>query len=238
MRPASILSIGQAIHKTYALAFAAALFTAGWIIHISPGIFDRFLGPVDAISALLVTGTLGHTGLSFLVRKYGLRVSVRLNVQNTLPVFLGTILFGTIVILMDFSAPLPADINIAFPVSILFYPVIGLPAEIIFHVIPITLISGGLSLLRSSWPNERILLISLLIAALIEPVYHVFSMYMSGDYRTPLMIMIGIHILLFSLFQLYLFRRHGFFHMYLCRLCYYLIWHILWGALRLQLLYG
>jgi hypothetical protein len=238
MRPVRILSIGRGIHKTYALVFAAALFTAGWVIHASPGIFDRFLGQVDAISALLVTGILGHACLSFLVRKHGLKVSVRLDLRNTYPVFLGTILFGTVVILMDYSAPLPADINIAFPTSLLFYPMIGFLAEIIFHVIPMTLISGGLALLRASWPSERILLISLIATALVEPVYHVYSMYMSGEYGTPLMIMIGIHILLFSLFQLNLFRRQGFFHMYLCRLCYYQIWHVLWGTLRLQLLYA
>jgi hypothetical protein len=47
----------------------------------------------------------------------------------------------------------------------------------------------------------------------------------------------AFHILAINLAGLFLFRRFGFLPMYALRLFYYLIWHILWGYLRLSVLF-
>jgi hypothetical protein len=76
------------------------------------------------------------------------------------------------------------------------------------------------------------------LTALAEPLYQLYFMNISGDYPLYLMVIIGFHILYINLFQMYLWRRYGFFHMLTFRICYYLAWHIIWGALRSQLLFG
>jgi hypothetical protein len=40
-----------------------------------------------------------------------------------------------------------------------------------------------------------------------------------------------------NLVQLTLFRRYDFLTMYAFRLVYYLVWHVAWGHLRLQVLF-
>ena len=47
----------------------------------------------------------------------------------------------------------------------------------------------------------------------------------------------GLHLFVFGMIQLSLFKRYGFVAMYTCRLAYYAVWHIIWGYLRLQLLF-
>jgi len=43
-------------------------------------------------------------------------------------------LFGALIIAADFAVPLPAEINVAFPNSLLFYPVAAFGAEVVFRV--------------------------------------------------------------------------------------------------------
>jgi hypothetical protein len=45
------------------------------------------------------------------------------------------------------------------------------------------------------------------------------------------------HVFLFGLVQLCLLRRYGYLPMLWFRLGYYLLWHLLWGAARLELLF-
>lgn len=49
---------------------------------------------------------------------------------------------------------------------------------------------------------------------------------------------VGVQLLIFSLIGLRLFRRHGFSVVYLYRLSYYVVWHIVRGYLRLGILFG
>jgi len=46
-----------------------------------------------------------------------------------------------------------------------------------------------------------------------------------------------VHVFVINIIGLLLFRRHGFIMMYLFRLMYYFLWHILWGHLRLSILF-
>ena len=45
------------------------------------------------------------------------------------------------------------------------------------------------------------------------------------------------HVFVFGLVQLVLLRRYGYVPMLWFRLVYYLLWHVLWGAARLSLLF-
>lgn len=48
----------------------------------------------------------------------------------------------------------------------------------------------------------------------------------------------GTHLLVIDLVALALFRRHDLATLYAFRAFYYLHWHIVWGYLRLQILFG
>jgi hypothetical protein len=45
------------------------------------------------------------------------------------------------------------------------------------------------------------------------------------------------HVFAFNFTEFLLYRRHGFVSMFSFRLAYYLFWHIIWGTLRLTLLF-
>lgn len=146
------------------------------------------------------------------------------------------VLFGLIIIIVDLLAVFPADINVPFPQSLLFYPAIGFVVEIIFHLLPLTVIIVLITLLAKKWNVDEIYWPVIILVSLVEPIYqaipnfgHQVSIWTDAY--------IGIHIFLINLFQLWLFKRYDFVSMYLFRLVYYLIWHIGWGYLRLQLLF-
>jgi hypothetical protein len=46
-----------------------------------------------------------------------------------------------------------------------------------------------------------------------------------------------IHVFVIAFLQLYVFRRFDFVSMYSFRLFYYAYWHILWGVIRLEVLF-
>ena len=48
---------------------------------------------------------------------------------------------------------------------------------------------------------------------------------------------VTVHVLAINAVGLWLFRRYDFVTMFGFRLMYYLVWHVLWGALRLDVLF-
>lgn len=145
--------------------------------------------------------------------------------------------FGTVIILIDLLAPFPEDIALPFPVSLLIYPAMGFVAEIIFHILPFTILVVVLSKLFKKVRMNKVIGISILITALTESIYHMLNLSGSVQFSNWVLLLVGLHILLFSLCQLILFRRYDFFTMYTFRMAYYLIWHIVWGTVRLNFIY-
>jgi hypothetical protein len=146
------------------------------------------------------------------------------------------VLFGLVIILLDLGSPFPADINVPFPQSLLFYPAIGFIVEILFHLLPLTIliyiilsVSKRLSINRIIWPM-------IILTALLEPVYQIILAFgESGSVWADRYV--WIHIFLINVTQLWLFKRYDFVSMYLFRVVYYLIWHVLWGYLRLEVMF-
>jgi len=68
----------------------------------------------------------------------------------------------------------------------------------------------------------------IILASFLEPIFQLgwgFSVY------------VGLYVFAFNLLELYVFRRYDFVSMYSFRLVYYIHWHIVWGYVRLQLLF-
>jgi len=144
-----------------------------------------------------------------------------------------SLVFGLEVIAADlWWAEYPLDLNVAAPDSFLYYPVMGFMAEAVFHLLPLTFFIFILSNM-TSWPMNRVLWVSIALTALAEPFFQILA-GPESDFTTQ--VYTGIHVFLFSLAQLWVFKKYDFVSMYLVRLLFYAIWHIGWGELRIEIL--
>lgn len=139
------------------------------------------------------------------------------------------------VIGVDVLGGFPHDINVVLPEAILFYPVIALVAVMAFHVLPVAVLLSVLGRAADRLGREKVQWIAIVLASSTEPVFQVLAA--RGDSPVWVISYVGIHLTVFNLLALYLFKRFDFVTLYLFRVIYYLHWHLLWGWARLQLLF-
>jgi hypothetical protein len=118
-----------------------------------------------------------------------------------------------------------------------FYPSIGFVAEIVFHVVPIAVILSALPMLFKRAGRETLLWSSIAVVAFVEPVFQ--SLLPGSVSHLPIwaVMISAVNILAINLTQLTIFRSAGFVHMYVFRLAYYVLWHLVWGSLRLATIF-
>ncbi|KTG29508.1 hypothetical protein [Haloferax profundi] len=152
-----------------------------------------------------------------------------------LTVFLPTLL-GAGMALVDFVAVLPADTNVLIPDSLLFYPTMGFVVEILFHLLPLSLFFLVVPSLAAEPDRSLRVWVVLVAVAVLEPA---FQLWFGFSEAVPLWttVYVGLNVLAINLSQLYLFRRYDFLTMYAFRLVYYTLWHIVWGTVRLEILF-
>jgi len=129
-------------------------------------------------------------------------------------------------IAIDLAMPFPRGMNLPLPGALFFYLAIALVAEVVFHLVP-------LAALNALLPRRVSRLWLFLPVVFVEPLFQ--AMVTDGPALQSWLV-IG-NVSLISATQLWLFRRYGFVAMIGVRLAFYLFWHILWGALRLPLLF-
>lgn len=144
------------------------------------------------------------------------------------------VLFAVEVTVFDVIAPFSEDINVPIPHSLLFYPAIAFVVEIVFHVLPLTLLLLALEKFSGQVPFEALLWLGIVLTALLEPTYQLAFLDRSFSWTVAYL---WARLFVFSLVQLALFRRFDFVTMYSFRLFYYAYWHIVWGHLRLHILF-
>jgi hypothetical protein len=215
-----------------ALIGAAALSASG------SEAFAPYFGPLHPLVAVPIVVIPGGVALLFLrsggwfeIRRVGasaaegLRVAAAVAGVLTIPV-----------IVVDVLGGFPPGINVQLPGALVFYPVIGLVAEMVFHVLPLALLLGTLgTLLRSRLGEAKTVWVAMLLASAIEPVFQVVAA--RGESPTWAVTYVGLHLTAFNLLALAIFRRYDFLTLYAFRVVYYLGWHILWGWARLRLLF-
>ena len=76
---------------------------------------------------------------------------------------------------------------------------------------------------------------SILAVSFIEPIYQ--ARFMIGGSPTWAIVYVGVHVYLINIVQLSVYKRYDFLSAYAFRLTYYALWHVLWGHLRLGLLF-
>lgn len=211
------------------------VFITGVLQFSSGEIYPRFFGGLNPLLTFLVIIGLGILSLKYLDSHSGLALF-----EGTMKGFWFStglaLIFGIIVITADFLIIFPADTHILFPISIPFYFTIGLFAELLFHVLPITLAMVTFGLVFKVSSQRLCLILSLITASLFEPVFQVVFMF-DGHYHPLSIIFVGIHLFLINISQMVIFKRFDFASMLLFRWVYYLIWHVVWGYLRLEILF-
>ena len=203
-----------------------------YFIDTSP--FQRFLGNLNPLVVLAITIVLAFVLLTFLISKTKLLIYKKLNLKDYLIISGIAVIFGIEVIIADiWLVDYSADINILFPKSLLFYPAIGFIVEVFFHLLPISLIIVVLSTFTKLNIN-KIVWVSIIVVTILEPLYQIWHIS-----QNPLSTITytGIHVLLYSLAQLLIFKRFDFISMYLFRMVFYFIWHIWWGYFRFNFFY-
>ena len=219
-------------------AFAAlSLFAFGLValLSLSHGdFFQPYFGkirPLPAIAIVIVTGAASL---------YVLYAGGWFKVINPSTTYRGIALsaalvavFAVEVTVLDRVVRFPADINVPFPHSVLFYPAIAYVVEVVFHALPLALMLGVLSLLSGETASNRVLWPCIVLVAMIEPTYQLAFTQVTFSWTTAYL---WTRLFAFNLVQLFMFKQFDFVTMYSFRLLYYTYWHIIWGYARLQVL--
>ena len=202
---------------------------------IDPNSFKRFIGTINPIIliSLLIIG--GFVFLKFFLSRNWFEIYDIKEIKKQKFVYYLPILLAFIPILIDLTFRYPEATNVYFPQSLLFYPIIGFVAEMMFHLIPIFLLLLILSSMFKNLNIKRINWIIILTISFIEPLYQ--TIWSPSYFPLGITIYMVFHLYLFNAIELYAFKRHGFLAMYSVRLIYYLTWHIVWGYFRILILF-
>jgi hypothetical protein len=229
--------------STERLQFAALLSISLIIVGFTGILYFRhnlflqsFIGRFNPLIAVSLVVLLGIGLLTFLLWRGWFDIYGNETIKGlSISLVLGSVL-ALVAILVDLRFVFQEDMNVAFPDSLLFYPIIGYVVEILFHVLPLTCLLVLLTFLLKTMEFERVVWICILIVSLLEPI---FQLFFGSSSQNPLWSkrFVVLQVFLINLFQLYIFKRYDFVSMYSFRLVYYLFWHIIWGYLRLGLLF-
>jgi hypothetical protein len=141
--------------------------------------------------------------------------------------------FMVTVTLADLTLTFPENSNVRLPTSLFFYPVMGIAAQMMLHIVPFGLLLWAFTRLFSVWPIGRCVWLSIVLAAVPEAAFQITGSRAQGDGFEILNVFVAVQLFAFGMVELYLYRRYDFFCMYLFRLTYYAYWHVLWGSLRI-----
>ncbi len=222
-------------YAAYLIISLVALFFIIILLPSSGAHFRRFFGEMNAIIVIVLASIVGAVALWLLQTRYNFVLFMGKETIRglTLSAALATVL-AVAIIAADFFIRYPEDLNVPVPQALLFYPAVGFIAEIIFHVLPLALLLIFLNPLGGWIGRERVIWVGILIVATLEPTFQVLF---EGKAFTWGAAYTWIHVFAIAFLQLYVFQRFDFVSMYSFRLVYYAYWHILWGVIRLEVLF-
>jgi len=200
-------------------------------------VFQRFIGSINPLLACVIILITGFILLSYLLSKDWFIIYRKEKFKKRLRVALLALLFVPVSILVDIIVGFWKDLNILFPESLLFYPAIGFNVEILFHVLPLTVLLFLLTSIFKNINQQNVIRVTIIIVSLLEPVYQTRLMFSSIHFPLWSSLLVLLNLIVFNLFQLIIFKKYDFITMYSFRLVYYLVWHIAWGYFRLEWLF-
>ena len=150
-------------------------------------------------------------------------------------IVLPTVLVG-LTILVDALVVLPADLNVPLPTALLFYPVAAFVIGVLFHLLPLAVALIARDALLPTVERSTLLWGTFILVACFEPVLQLQFGFAEGLPSWALGLIIAT-IYAVNLTQLLTLWRYDLVTMLAVRLVYYLHWHLLWGTLRLEVLF-
>lgn len=195
--------------------------------------YESVLGTARPIGPLVAVIGFGFLGWLILSRKSwipshtdgaaGYRPAVLIGLTLPVPV-----------IIVDWLGGFGRGLNVPAPDSLLFYPSIAVAAELVFHVAPLAISAILAFVLQRA--RRALEIVGLGAAVAIEPILQVvWGAELSPAWADAY---VGVQLVAFNLVGVYLLRRFGILRVLVYRLSYYLVWHILWGRVRLDLLFA
>lgn len=230
----SQVSIKKTQYKVFSVLLLLVVAISWYLTYSNKTLFQRFLGELNPVITVLAAAILGFLALFLLMKKSWFSIYVKGNLTNFNRISWLAAVFASMSILIDLKIVFSEGMNIPFPESLLFYPTIGFFVEIVFHVLPLTVLLFFLAAILKNVSHEKVIWIGIIIVATLEPIYQ--SIYMD-TYPDWAIVAVGLNLFLFNLTQLYIFKRYDFVMMYILRLIYYAIWHVIWGHARLNILF-
>lgn len=198
-------------------------------------LFQPYFSRIPPLLAIAIVIGAGTISLHQLYTRYGFYVLKPGATSRGVAISAAVVLiFAVEVTLLDIVVRFPEDMNAPLPEALLFYPAIAYVVEIVFHALPLTLMFVILGRIRKGMIASRLVWISILLTALLEPTYQLAFVANPFSWTG---LYLWIRLFAFSLIQLHIFRRYDFFSMYSFRLLYYAYWHIAWGTIRLHVLF-
>ncbi len=232
MRAGSMARLGRPL-AGYAVIAALALAAA---FALPPAPFARFLGALPHLPVLAAAALAGALALAALTAQGWTPPRAAASRLRGLPAATAIVaLCAAAAIAIDLAAPFPRDMNVPSPQGLLFYPAIGFLVEIVFHLVPLALVWSATNALLGPAARERLGRPCVPGVPLLEPLLHIARAAGGAPLWVPAAV--GLNVFVINAVQLAVFRRSGFAAMMALRLAYYLLWHIVWGALRLTVLF-
>ncbi len=201
-------------------------------------LFIRFLGTMNPLLVGALVVFLGFVTLLVLVGQGWFSIYLKNNSKGLIQAAGLALLFGAIIVPVDMIIHFPKNMNEPLPEALLFYPVMGFLVEVVFKLLPLTLLLVIFSLVFRKINIKEFIWPCLFFVSALEGIYHALNTIFYGDlYPVWFALFVGIHVTLINFAQLSIFKRYDFVAMFTLRLVYYSIWHLTWGYFRLSVIF-
>ena len=233
---AAVISAERQQFVVYGLLALSVLAATAYLGARNGALYRPFFGPLPPLLAVGITAVIGAILLALLLGRGWFAIAGAQTGRGLLTAVLLASLFAIVIVLIDWFVVLPADLNRPYPDALPFYYSIAFVVEVIFHLLPLTLLLLGLTALSPSLTFEPVIWPVLIVVALLEPIFQTVLGF-SRPYPAWVMVLVALNIFAFNVSGLALFKRYDFVSMFALRLAYYALWHIIWGVLRLRFLF-
>ena len=224
---------GRLYFNYYVIVATGVLILTGVLNFSDVNYFEKYIGNILPLVAMTILSFVGGAFLIFLKREGGFDIYKKQTFrQLILPLSL-VLLSASVAISVDLLMVFPVDVNVPIPSALSFYPSIAFLVEILFHVLPLSIVLFIANAFLKSINQSKLIYICIGLVAILEPTYQIFG----NNYPTWSVVVVWLNLYFFNVVQLVQFKKGGFVSMYLLRLVYYLFWHIVWGYYRLELLF-
>lgn len=216
------------------LSLGAIGFTAILSFSSHP-VFQPFFRNIPPLLAVSIIGVLGVVSLGFLSSRRWFEMAVGSeSLRGVAWSSAFATIFAVVIILADLVVTFPYQ-HVQPPQSLLFYPTIAFVAEIVFHILPLSILLAWLGPLFKDQDSSKLVWLCIVLVSCPEPLFQ--SSWRASEAALGLTdLYVGLHVFAFNVLQLSIFRRYDFLSMFMFRLVYYLYWHVMWGFARQYLL--